>query len=225
MEGDISPSIVDHPVLCSDCGNSYGSKRSYDAHLSGCAAMVRLMVKREESGGEKTKNEETGEKQKEKILVEPEAGSPRKDFSIMGLLTKEEVKEEVKPTVEDDDIMIVSESITKQPAKPPSAKRAIMRPPSQPRSSIQTSVPSSQYGQYTGAPLQPQLAQTYPYGSTVIQYPYGYSPGMLGVPAVGLPTLHSSPMMGGYITLPGVQPVLQPGHVLLTLRVCVVGSE
>ena len=208
MEGDISPSIVDHPVLCSDCGNSYGSKRSYDAHLSGCAAMVRLMVKREEGGGEKTK-EETGEKQKEKILVEPEAGSPRKDFSIMGLLTKEEVKEEVKPTVEDDDIMIVSESITKQPAKPPSAKRAIMRPPSQPRSSIQTSVPSSQYGQYTGAPLQPQLAQTYPYGSTVIQYPYGYSPGMLGVPAVGLPTLHSSPMMGGYITLPGVQPVLQ----------------
>ena len=125
-----------------------------------------------------------GEKQKEKIIVEPEEGSPRKDFSIMGLLTKEEVKEEVKPSVEDDDIMIVSESITKQP---PSAKRAIMRPPSQPRSSIQTSVPysttaSSQYGQYSGAPLQPQLAQTYPYGSTVIQYPYGYSTGMLGVP-------------------------------------------
>ena len=109
--------------------------------------------------------------------------------------------------------MIVSESITK-PVKPPSAKRAIMRPPSQPRSTIQTSVPystttSSQYGQYSGAPLQPQLAQTYPYGSTVIQYPYGYSTGMLGVPAVGLSTLHSSPMMGGYITLPGVQPVLQ----------------
>ena len=89
-----------------------------------------------------------------------------------------------------------------------------MRPPSQPRSSVQTSNPystttSSAYGQYSGAPLQPQLAQTYPYGSTVIQYPYGYSPGMLGVPAVGLSTLHSSPMMGGYITLPGVQPVLQ----------------
>ena len=53
MEGDISPSIADHPVLCSDCGNSYGSKRSYDAHLSSCAAMVRLMEKREEGGGKR----------------------------------------------------------------------------------------------------------------------------------------------------------------------------
>merc|ERR1719394_1668976 len=137
--------------------------------------MVRLMEKREE-GGEKQK-EEVGEKEKEKIVVEPEAGSPRKDFSIMGLLTKEEVK----ANIEDDDIMIVSENITKQPPKPPSAKRAIMRPPSQPRSSAQTSNPystttSSAYGQYSGAPLQPQLAQTYPYGSTVIQYPYGYRP-------------------------------------------------
>ena len=217
LEGDISPNASDHPVLCSDCGNSYGSRKSYDAHLSGCAAMVRLMERREESGGEKAK---------QKVTPDGEGHSPRKDFSIMGLLTKEDVKLETKHNTTDDDIMILSESITQQPPKQTrDPKRAIMRPPSQPKSvptappHSSTSLPYSQYststtsaaqvyGQYSAppAPMQPQLAQTYPYGSAVIQYPYGYAQGVLGVPAVGLSPMPST-MMGGYIALPGVQPI------------------
>ena len=261
-----SPSI-EGPLLCSDCGNSYGSRKSYDAHISGCAAMVRLMEKREGQG----------EKQKDKhnTPVPSPMGSPKKasNFSIMGLLTKEEKDVDVKPSVGDDDIMILSESITQQLPKLPPAKRAIMRPPSQPKPAQKPPTPvqfsnagpqysqysaptnstaqqysqysgvtstaaqaysqyssvtstgaqqyssvistaAQQYSQYNAAPtaIQPQqlgqtLGQSYPYPSTVIQYPYGY-PGVVGLPTMGLSTLQQ-PMLGGYITLPGVQPVIQ----------------
>eukprot|EP00092_Neocalanus_flemingeri_P004455 GFUD01004794.1.p1 GENE.GFUD01004794.1~~GFUD01004794.1.p1 ORF type:complete len:1492 (-),score=346.08 GFUD01004794.1:168-4643(-) len=221
LEGDIPGAIIDHPVLCSTCGNTYGHKRTYEAHLPQCAAMVKLLEKSERE----LRNKEVENKRTETPDSE---GSPRKDFSIAGLLSSEE-KEEDKG----DDIVILSENITQPKKKASSVKRNLMNPPtSKPKHSHSDSKaaftpnpPVSNNVQYMttlaqtipsmsqlAPPLSTQLTSqpTYlnPYGNAVIQYPYnpyGMQPSYLQQGMIG-PIMHP---VGGYITLPGVQPVLQ----------------
>ena len=81
---------LSEPVLCSDCGNTYGGRRAYAAHLSSCArggvdrsgvATPARGVKQEED-----EEEEEEEDRKPNISVSSDGGSPRKDFSIHNLL-------------------------------------------------------------------------------------------------------------------------------------------
>eukprot|EP00090_Calanus_glacialis_P000703 TRINITY_DN10472_c0_g1_i1.p1 TRINITY_DN10472_c0_g1~~TRINITY_DN10472_c0_g1_i1.p1 ORF type:complete len:2203 (+),score=428.08 TRINITY_DN10472_c0_g1_i1:62-6670(+) len=229
LEGDIPGNIVDHPVLCSTCGNTYGHKRTYEAHLPQCAAMLKLM--------EKSERELKNKEEENKRTQTPDSeGSPRKDFSIAGLLSSEE--KEHKEEDKGDDIVILSENITQPKKKASNVKRNLMNPPtSKPKrpenagsKSSYTPTQSESNVQYLttpaqtiptmaqlAAPLSTQLASqpTYlnPYGNAVIQYPYnpyGLQPsyvqqGMLA------PMMHP---VGGYITLPGVQPVLHQQSAL-----------
>jgi len=232
LEGDIPGTIVDHPVLCSTCGNTYGHKRTYEAHLPQCAAMVKLM--------EKSERELKHKEEENKRTETPDSeGSPRKDFSIAGLLSSEE-KDQKDQKEEDkgDDIVILSENITQPKKKISSVKRNLMNPPtSKPKRSENpdskvgfTPTPSASSVQYLttpaqtlptmtplASPLSAQLAAqpTYlnPYGSAVIQYPYnpyGLQPSYMQQSMLG-PIMHP---VGGYITLPGVQPVLHQQSAL-----------
>ena len=178
LKGDIPGTIIDHPVLCSTCGNTYGHKRTYEVHLPQCAAMVKLL--------EKSERELKKQEEENKRTETPDSeGSPRKDFSIAGLLSSEEKdhKEEDKG----DDIIILSESINPTKKKASGVKRNLMNPPSskpkhsESKSGFTTAPPVSNVQYMTtlaqtiptmtqlGAPLSTQLASqpTYinPYGN------------------------------------------------------------
>merc|ERR1712128_235520 len=155
--------------------------------------MVKLM--------EKSERELKHKEEENKRTETPDSeGSPRKDFSIAGLLSSEEKdqKDQKDQKEEDkgDDIVILSENITQPKKKISSVKRNLMNPPtSKPKRSENpdskvgfTPTPSASSVQYLttpaqtlptmtplASPLSTQLAAqpTYlnPYGSAVIQYP------------------------------------------------------
>merc|ERR1719282_2310109 len=167
LECDIPGNIVTTATLCSSCGNTFPNKKSYDGHLDQCPAS-RLS----ETAGTGTPDSDM---------------SPRKDFSILGLLKQEDMKTEAPEDRSEEDIVIISETISKAPPPPAAARRTTgMHPPAVPRQR-----PAYNQPQPTGPPLatynqplpaggqqpfnnQPPPTATYlnPYGGAVIQYPY-----------------------------------------------------
>ena len=103
LECDIPGNIVTTAMLCSSCGNTFPNKKSYSGHV--CPALTR--------SAESTRDTPDSDL------------SPRKDFSISGLLKQEEVKMEALEEKEEEDIMIISENI--QPT--PKPKKRPMQPP------------------------------------------------------------------------------------------------
>ena len=99
LECDIPGNIVTTATLCSSCGNTFPNKKSYDGHLDQCPAS-RLS----ETAGTGTPDSDM---------------SPRKDFSILGLLKQEDMKTEAPEERSEEDIVIISETISKAP--PPQA--------------------------------------------------------------------------------------------------------
>ena len=146
--------------LCSCCGETFTDKKCYEAHSVQCPATstARLADKGET---------ET---------------SPRKDFSILGLLKQEDMKTEAPEEKAEEDIMIISENI------------------SNPGSSSASNKSMKAGGSQTGGVqyLPPQLPYSYP--GPVIQYPY------TPYPYLPAPIVHP---VGGYIAVPPLQP-LQP---------------
>ena len=87
LEGDIPGSVVDSPVLCPDCGNAYSHKATYDAHLPNCANLLLKLCQKVEQEDIKPDIDD-----KSKLnLSHGSEGSPRKDFSIHGLLAHNQV--------------------------------------------------------------------------------------------------------------------------------------
>ena len=103
LEGDIPGNICTTAMLCSFCGNTFPNKKSHDGHMELCPAMARANIQTPDS-----------------------ENSPRKDFSISGLLKQEDMKtemaEEQRPV--EEDIVILSESLKPGPSR--------MQPPAQP---------------------------------------------------------------------------------------------
>ena len=87
LEGDIPGSVVDSPVLCPDCGNAYSHKTTYDAHLPNCANLLLKLCQKVEQEDIKPIIDD---KSKLNLSLGSE-GSPRKDFSIHGLLAHNQV--------------------------------------------------------------------------------------------------------------------------------------
>merc|ERR1719282_628865 len=202
LECDIPGNIVTTATLCSSCGNTFPNKKSYDGHLDQCPAS-RLS----ETAGTGTPDSDM---------------SPRKDFSILGLLKQEDMKTEAPEDRSEEDIVIISETISKAPPPPAAARRTTgMHPPAVPRQRPTYNPPLPAAAAYNqpqpaGPPLatynqplpaggqqpfnnQPPPTATYlnPYGGAVIQYPYSPYP---------LQTGYLTPAPMGYITVP---PVIQ----------------
>ena len=176
LEGDIPGNICTTAMLCSYCGNTFPNKKSHDGHIEQCPALARAGIQTPDS-----------------------ENSPRKDFSISGLLKQEDMKTEAaeeRPV--EEDIVILSETI-----KPGSSK---MQPPP-PRHRPQA--PASYLAPATLASYaQPPAPPTYlsPYGGAMLQYP-GAVPGYSPYPYLATPLVQHP---GGYITVPHPHPpVLQ----------------
>jgi len=98
------------------------TKKTYEAHLPQCAAMVKLK--------EKSERELRNKEEENKGTETPDSeGSPRKDFSIAGLLNSEEKEHLQKDEDKGDDIVILSENITQPKKKASNVKRNLMNPP------------------------------------------------------------------------------------------------
>ena len=200
LEGDISGGI-DTSVLCQDCGNTYVDKQYYEAHLSNCAKVEEI-------------KEEMDDKKKLNLSLHSD-GSPRKDFSIHGLLSSESGEQLVTKVEEkEEEIMIISENIIKKPDKvfrqPKSRdKRHGSR---QAHHQQPPAVGSVQYmgGQHLhGVSGVPSLAQ---FGNTLLQYggyQYGLQPSIIQSSVLTPALVQPVQQLGGYIAVPSVQPLTQ----------------
>ena len=160
LEGDIPGSVISQAVLCSSCGNTLQNKKAYEAHCENCPAVARAADKADTES------------------------SPRKDFSILGLLKQEDMKTEAPEAAGEEDIMIISENIS----QPGTSLKGLKS------GGVSSSSSSVQYHRLPG----PGLPYTYP--GPVLQYP-GYS----AYPPTYLP----APILpvGGYIAVPPLQPI------------------
>merc|ERR1719410_1216599 len=123
LEGDIPGNICTTAMLCSYCGNTFPNKKSHDGHIEQCPALARAGIQTPDS-----------------------ENSPRKDFSISGLLKQEDMKTEAaeeRPV--EEDIVILSETIKPGPSKmqPPPLWPATPSPQPRPPISARTVAPCS----------------------------------------------------------------------------------
>ena len=178
LEGDIPGNICTTAMLCSYCGNTFPNKKCHDGHMDLCPALARAGLQTPDS-----------------------ENSPRKDFSISGLLKQEDMKTEAaeeRPV--EEDIVILSETIKPGPSKmqPPPPRH---RPQPQPQAPASYLAPAT-LASYAQAPAPPTYLS--PYGGAMLQYP-GTVPGYSPYPYLATPLVQHP---GGYITVPH-PPVLQ----------------
>ena len=147
LECDIPGNIVTTATLCSSCGNTFPNKKSYDGHLDQCP-----VSKLSDTAGTSTPDSDM---------------SPRKDFSILGLLKQEDMKTEAPEERSEEDIVIISETISKPP--PPAAARRMtgMHPPAIPR---QRPTYNQPLAAATGAPMPAAYNQPQPTGPPLATY-------------------------------------------------------
>ena len=80
--------MLDSAVLCPECGNTYRNRRAFESHLPGCAHHPNHphnIVK-----SESDIKIEAVDNKKFNMSMSSDGGSPRKDFSIHGLLSSSE---------------------------------------------------------------------------------------------------------------------------------------